>query len=264
MDELTLTTNIVTAVDGFRPIAREWDDLVDRSARRTYFLRWHWNWLWWENFAPAAARLHVICCRDRDGALAGLAPLYLKPRPVLSVLPLQELHFLGTGIGLRVNEYMDILARPGREAAVCRAIGASLAACREWDRLRLHGVPREGGESSGLLGTLNLASRTVDCDRAPYIDTSQGWEAYKSTLGKSMRRNVEYYPRRLFQLLLNLNHTGADRARAEREKFCHEGHQNDGRGAVDRNEVEGEIHIDKGERQNHARNRVREEAKNVQ
>ena len=37
MDELTLTTNIVTAVDGFRPIAREWDDLVDRSARRTYF-----------------------------------------------------------------------------------------------------------------------------------------------------------------------------------------------------------------------------------
>jgi hypothetical protein len=39
----------------------------------------------------------------------------------------------------------------------------------------------------------------VPCDRAPFIDTSTDWATFKAGFGRSMRRNVEYYARRLFR-----------------------------------------------------------------
>jgi CelD/BcsL family acetyltransferase involved in cellulose biosynthesis len=199
MDELTLTTSVVADTDGFRQLAAEWDGLLEQSAQRTYFLRWHWNWLWWTHFAPPGARLHVICCRDVVGALAGIAPLYLVPRPVLSVIPMHELQLMGTGVATRTSEYMDIVARHGCEGLVAGAVAKSLSEFSGWDRLCLHGVPAEGAVSAALVAALGLDCRATPCDRAPYVDTSKGWNAYKATLGKSMRRNVDYYPRRLFQ-----------------------------------------------------------------
>jgi CelD/BcsL family acetyltransferase involved in cellulose biosynthesis len=50
-----------------------------------------------------------------------------------------------------------------------------------------------------LAAELGASAQIEVCDRAPYIDTSTDWNTFKSTLGRSMRRNVEYYGRRLFR-----------------------------------------------------------------
>jgi CelD/BcsL family acetyltransferase involved in cellulose biosynthesis len=42
-------------------------------------------------------------------------------------------------------------------------------------------------------------ARLQSFERAPFVDTSKGWASYKNGLGRSMRRNVEYYARRLFK-----------------------------------------------------------------
>jgi hypothetical protein len=60
-------------------------------------------------------------------------------------------------------------------------------------------VPDGDSVSKHVVRALDIGVSEAACDRAPFVDTSQGWDAYKGTLGKSMRPNVEYYPRRLFQ-----------------------------------------------------------------
>ena len=77
---------------------------------------------WWRNLAPASACLRVVSVR-RDGRLVGLAPLFLNRGP----LGLPALRFLGTP---HMPQRHAILAAPGEEREVMRAVGAALAASR--------------------------------------------------------------------------------------------------------------------------------------
>lgn len=197
MTQLVLTTTAITDVAGFQAIAPEWDDLLARSEQRSFFLGWHWNWLWWTHFAPADAGLSIICCRDGHGRLTGVAPLYRRRRRVLGLLPVRELLLLGTGIEFKVSEHVGIFAARNTEAAVASAFAAALKDDASWDRLCLHGVPQESSVTSALMRQVGIDAHATAPERAPYIDTSGGWDAYKRTLGRSMRRNVEYYARRL-------------------------------------------------------------------
>jgi CelD/BcsL family acetyltransferase involved in cellulose biosynthesis len=199
MPALTVATQIISDAHSFRALSGEWDRQVSQSAHYSYFVRWHWNWLWWMHLAPATAQLFLVCCRDRSGELVGLAPLYLRARRILSFLKIQELHLLGMGVPLKTSEYVDLLAKPGWEPAVADAIAAALKDQRVWDRLSLAGVPAESPIANRLMEALGLESQSASFDVAPYIDTSCGWDSYKQVLGRSMRRNVEYYRRRLFQ-----------------------------------------------------------------
>ena len=199
MAELKPTVDVVTTAEGFHGLAAEWDHLLDQSDQRSFFLRSHWNRAWWDHLAPPEAELSIVCCRDASGALVGVAPLYVKVRRVLPLMRLRELHLLGTGTSIRINEHMDVFARAGWEAVVAQAIADALKARKGWDRLSLDSVPADTTVASRLTRALGLERETIAGDRAPYIDTTQGWEHYKRSLGRSMRRNVEYYPRRLFQ-----------------------------------------------------------------
>jgi CelD/BcsL family acetyltransferase involved in cellulose biosynthesis len=197
MPQLVHSTNVVTDLAGFRALAPEWDALLGRSDQRSFFLGWRWNFLWWSHFAPPHSHPFIVCCRDTAGTLVGIAPLYLSRRDVLGIVQVRELHLLGTGIELRISEHVDIFAARGSEAAAADAMGEALMADARWDRLCLHAVPAESVLTSRLLRAAGLEGQVTATDLAPYIDTSQGWEHYKRTLGRSMRRNVEYYARRL-------------------------------------------------------------------
>jgi hypothetical protein len=64
------STEIVTDAPAFERLAPEWDELLESSDQQVFFLRWHWNWLWWQYFAPKGGELHVLCCRDGKGRQA--------------------------------------------------------------------------------------------------------------------------------------------------------------------------------------------------
>jgi CelD/BcsL family acetyltransferase involved in cellulose biosynthesis len=198
-DSPTLRVELVSDDAGFDALAGEWDELLESSAQRVYFLRYSWNRSWWRHHAPRGARPHILCCRDARGKLVGLAPLYWRQHRLLGVPYVRELGFIGMGIELKTSEYMDNITRRGEERAVAHAFADFLRSRRDWDRVWLHQVPADSQFLRHLCEIFGDDAASRHCDRAPYIDTSVPWEDYKRSLGRSMRRNVEYYARRLFK-----------------------------------------------------------------
>lgn len=195
----TLTAAVLREANAFVQLRDEWDALLTDSEQQAYFLRWHWTKLWWEHFAPPDSRLHLITCRDADGTLIGLAPFYWRQRRIALVPFVREILFLGMGIELKTSEHLDVIARRGYERVVAQQIAEVLHGSQDWDRLWLWQVPAQSRVLSHLQQALGHQTVVTTCDRAPYIDTSVGWAAFKQGFGRSMRRNVEYYPRRLFK-----------------------------------------------------------------
>ncbi len=181
-------------------LRREWDALVDNSRQRVYFLRWSWTVRWWRTYAPPGSRLFVITCRDRHGRLVGLAPLYWRQHRTAGVPHARELRFLGTGIGIRTSEYLDLVAREDGEAQVADAVAAFLHATDAWDHLSLEGIPASSAMLPPFARALGPAAWYSPCDRSHYIDTSTDWTTFLGTLTDTMRRHVGSYTRRLFQL----------------------------------------------------------------
>ena len=195
-----LAIDVLRTDRAFELLAGEWDDLLASSDQRAYFLRWHWTKLWWSHFAPPRSRLHIITCREPNGMLVGLAPLYWRQRRIVAVPFVRELALLGMGIELKTSEHVDVIARHGYERRVAHGIAAVLHRSQDWDRLWLSQVPSQSQVLRHLQHALGTRAQVTPCDRAPYIDTSVDWATFKQGFGRSMRRNVEYYPRRLFRL----------------------------------------------------------------
>ncbi len=197
-DKTGLITAVLTDETAFGTLGDEWDELVENSDQRVFFLRFRWNQLWWKYFRPPQSRLELITCRDRSQRLVGLAPLYRRSYRTFGVTYASELLFLGMGVPRKTSEYLDVVARRGAEQAVAGAVIDALG-CAAWDRLRLFPVPGHSTMLPHLSAGLGARARIEVCDRAPYIDTSTNWNTFKSGLSRSMRRNVEYYDRRLFR-----------------------------------------------------------------
>jgi CelD/BcsL family acetyltransferase involved in cellulose biosynthesis len=194
-----LFSQVLTDTESFASIAAEWDELIDDSNQRSYFLRWRWNYLWWTQLAPAGASLRIVVCRNDFGQMVGLCPLYQIKRRVLKLVVVRELVFLGTGIDLKTSEHLDVAVRRGYERAATESMAAAISRRDDWDRISCSRVPEDSAVLHKFLAALNRRVAVRALDRAPYIDTSLGWAAYKSSLGRSMRRNVEYYARRMFK-----------------------------------------------------------------
>src|SRR5438128_12649648 len=104
-ESVVLTTTIVEAETEFNRLKNEWDQLLDHSDQRVYFLRWAWIRAWRRNLMPANSRLFIITCRDGHGRLVGLAPLYCRCRRVAGINRIREVLFLGTGVYSQTSEY---------------------------------------------------------------------------------------------------------------------------------------------------------------
>jgi CelD/BcsL family acetyltransferase involved in cellulose biosynthesis len=192
----SLRAEALTSDDEFDSLQGEWDQLVDVSTHPPFFLRYSWNRLWWQTYAPAGSRLLLITCRDQQGNLFGLAPFYWRQRRAAGIPLIREVLFLGTGIFTETSHYLDIIARPGCEQLVAQAIADILSARNDWDHLWLSTIPESSKTLSYLKEVLCGEARTEFCDRSHVVDTSVDWEAFLATLGKSTRRNLLRYIRR--------------------------------------------------------------------
>jgi CelD/BcsL family acetyltransferase involved in cellulose biosynthesis len=194
-----LETQVISDEPDFDLLASEWDALLEYSAQRVFFLRHAWSRSWWRRLAPKGSVLHIVCCRDSSGRLLGIAPLYRQSQRVAGVPYLRELMLIGTGIEFKSSEYLDVIAYRGHERAVAEAIATCLQQRHDWDRLWLDQAPAESRTLPHLTNAFHGRKMRETGERAPYVDTSVSWEEYKRSLGRSMRRNVEYYARRLFK-----------------------------------------------------------------
>lgn len=172
-----LEATILGTDSEFDSLQREWDELLESSDQRVFFLRWHWVRSWWRYYAPRDSRLLLVVCRC-GGRLVGLAPFYMRRQRQYGVLALREVCFLGTG-RQRVSEHLDIIARRGSEEEVGRTVATVLHQSVSWDRFWLWGTPASSTVFPHFRSALGAGVSTAVCDRAYVIDTSQDWEQTK-------------------------------------------------------------------------------------
>ena len=191
----TLQVELLTTEAAFDALAESWDKLLTQNATLAYFLRWSWNRLWWKTYAPAGSRLYLLACRDGEGQLLGLAPLYWQQKTFAGVPHVRELNFIGTGAAIKTSEHLDILALHGFERAVAESIAFFLSQRNDWDRLHLWNVPDRSQVLPHLEKAMNTQATT--CDHPHYISTEQDWETLRLTWARKFRYNIERCTRNL-------------------------------------------------------------------
>ncbi len=193
-----ITATVLTHETDFDALAGEWDELVSVSCQHGgFFSRWHWNRVWWRMYAPPHSELFLIACRDRNGRLVGLAPLYRHGRSIKGLLTVQEICFLGTGAGLKTSEHLDIIARSGYQQLVGQGVAACIQQQAAWQRLWLWGVHANSPVLAHLMKAFGTAATVLPCDRLPYVTTRADWATVKLGLGSNLRTNIDRYIRRI-------------------------------------------------------------------
>lgn len=192
-------TALLTTAQEFDRLQDEWDELLADSAAGRYFLRWHWNRVWWDTYAPRDSHLFLITCRNEDGQLIGLAPFYWRQHHFAGLAHLREILFLGTGTDIKTSEYLNLLARRGDEQIVAQEIARFLQTNTTWDRLRLWGMVSDTPITQHFRLALGAKANVSTCDFTRHVNTDTDWETFRQTLGAATRKKVPYLYRRLFK-----------------------------------------------------------------
>ncbi|MFE8597872.1 GNAT family N-acetyltransferase [Archangium violaceum] len=168
-------------------LRNEWSELLDASNAGP-FNAWEWLYPWCRRIG-AERKPFVLQAKDRTGALVGLMPLGFEFHWVLG-RPVRRLAFLGeTHVG---SDYLDVVARRGREEEVARVFAEALWELRDqWDVLDLTDLREDSVTVRVLRETfekyradLRMSTRYV----CPYEPLPKG-ESFDGFLKRTSRRD---------------------------------------------------------------------------
>ena len=178
----------ITSAEALEALAPAWGRLFRCRPDLSPFQSPAWLLAWVRAFSPSP--LWTLAVWEGD-ALAGLAPFFLYTRPQDGR---RQLTLLGNGI----SDRLDLLAAPGREAAVAAAVFAHLQRTDAWDACDWRDLPPG---SALLTGPLDAARDAVEneapCPVRALPDTP---EAVVDTLPRKRRENLHRRSRRLAEL----------------------------------------------------------------
>jgi CelD/BcsL family acetyltransferase involved in cellulose biosynthesis len=185
-----LSTAVIDTKTGFEALRGEWDELLHASAHDNFFLTWDWLHTWWEHLS-GDRRLHIVTVRDEQARLVALAPLALRPRRWLRLMPFRTIEFLGRGnVG---SDYLSILARKDYEDAALRALADCLT--RGGLALEFSHVDRQNiqmRDTATALRTRGWHDHQSTIETCPYISLEgHTWDTYLAALGRTHRTNFK-------------------------------------------------------------------------
>ncbi len=187
-----MQTTIYTDPAGFDILAKEWDDLLERSVHPPFFMRYIYQSVWWQCLGNND--LILIAIRTGDGRLIGLAPLYASTNQAGQ----RELSFVGC---VDVSDYLDLLVDKDYVEAVYQTLldclaGGDLA----WDKLYLCSLPHNSithtrlAEAAGQRGWRVEVSRQDVC---PVISLPGNWDDYLAGINKKQRHEIRRKMRKI-------------------------------------------------------------------
>jgi CelD/BcsL family acetyltransferase involved in cellulose biosynthesis len=152
----------------FDAIQDDWNRLLLTSAANNIFLRWEWIYTWWTHFSNAR-ELQIIAVRD-GAQLVGLVPLYLEKASPFR----RSLRFCSDELS---PDYVDVIAAPDREIAVCSVISDFLQDKLSWDLCSLENL-----RSDSLFYEHIIAKRIRNNSRCghicPYVALHGNFDSY--------------------------------------------------------------------------------------
>jgi CelD/BcsL family acetyltransferase involved in cellulose biosynthesis len=184
-----LSTAVIDTNEGFEALSAEWGELLQASASDNFFLSWEWLRTWWRHLA-GDCKLHIVTVRQ-EGRLLGLAPLVLRPRRWLRLMPFRTLEFLGRGnVG---SDYLSVVVRKGYEDSVLRALATCLTECRlavEFSHVDSNDAQMR--DTTAQLRAQGWHDYQSTIEVCPYIALEgHTWDSYLAALGRTHRTNFK-------------------------------------------------------------------------
>lgn len=188
-----MKTELYTDATVFEKLESEWNVLLKRSVTDTVFLTREWQTTWWRNLGTG--ELRVITFRDEDGALIGIAPLFVEK----GADGLNHLSLVGC---VDVSDYLDVIVARGCEARVYNALLDTLlrADFPAWDEVHLCTLPAASPTNAMLAELAQTRALKIESklhDVAPIIELPATWDAYLATLDKKDRHEMRRKLRRV-------------------------------------------------------------------
>lgn len=186
-----ITVEQIETEERFDALREDWALLLAASPSNGLFLTWEWMSTWWRHLGRG--RLAVSAVRS-GSELVALAPFAAGRAPSSPLF--ETLTFLGSGmVG---SDYLDLIVRPGWEAAAGDALARDMV--RRKSRLELHRTPRRRGLQPLLdhLGTRGWTVAVTSTDVCPFIRLAgHTWKSYLATVSRRHRANYGQHLRRL-------------------------------------------------------------------
>ena len=137
-----LTIRVVTSLEEFKGLAREWEELLDRVPGHSLFLTWEWLY-YWATHHLEDGQLRILLASDEHECLVGIAPLYLRRTKAQGLISVRELRWLGSEAVC--SSYLDFIVQERHKPALLQRLYRYLfnEARGEWDMLTLSDVPAE-------------------------------------------------------------------------------------------------------------------------
>jgi len=216
-------------IDAVRRATPAWCHVFARAKGTSVFSRPEWAAAWSKVFG-AHHRALILEFSIDDNPIA-VAPLQLTRYPTPYT---RRIEFLGgsasTPLPWLINPYHfgsafynDIVCVPGCEEPALSALGAWLERnLARWDDIRLTCVPASSPLATNFERLSTRWRPEVQHQVKAYVDTSQGWEAYRQRLGRRQRRHIRYEPHALERVAggeLRLVKRSGDEAHAAMEDF---------------------------------------------
>jgi CelD/BcsL family acetyltransferase involved in cellulose biosynthesis len=167
-------------VDRLESLREEWTNLAEQG--RNVFATWEFAATWWQHFG-AGRGLVTVGCRDSDGEVFAVLPLYLWRRRPLCVM-----RFLGNGAG----DILGPVCRPERADDAARALRRLLeVAPWDWDVFVGENLPGEQDWPRRLGGHL------IRREGNPVLRAPDGFEEFLARRTPNFRSAVRRGERRL-------------------------------------------------------------------
>jgi len=202
-----LVTEVVTSPQRWRPLAREWNELVDRDALASPFQDYEWLYSWSTSVMKASSELHIVTFRTTAERLVAVLPLHLDGSG-----PRRTLRWLGE----ISSDHLDAIVHTGREGESYAAMARWLSVARSSGlELRLRDVP----ECGHLLQAVErLASPCAEVERGSrsLLLPGKDWPAVLGSLDPKRRETARRALRRMESDGLRWVKIDSDRAEVRR------------------------------------------------
>ena len=175
----------------FNGMANEWTELLNNSVSNPLFMSWGWMNTWWNVWGGGDHfKLYLLLVYDEQDHLIGIAPFYITT----TKSKLKRLQFLGQQRKSKDNirsEYLGIISRQERAAAVEKCVANFLLSDRSWDEILLCDI-KDLSIFISYLGRAEkkLYIRQLARDIGVRLSVRGAYDDYVQSLGKNTRYKV--------------------------------------------------------------------------
>lgn len=191
-----ITIKRFTDAGRFRDMQASWQALLEQSSANPLFLGWQWQYSWWETWGDELGLELCLLQAWQGDRLVGIAPLYLHTVPLLRLLPVRRLQFIGNAWKFRDTvrtEYLEFITPEDCAGDVCAAFAAYIENSLEWDDFVVCDL-LNSTETWRQLAARQARSAWTMLERSRdygiVVDTQGKFSDYLDGLGRHTRRKL--------------------------------------------------------------------------